>query len=83
MAINGLVFMCVGAVSRLRNRTMIGAWSSWLEFCELRQEKREQLAAAVTFWTHRELAAAFDQFRWISCIAQARLCMWLSAGMTS
>jgi hypothetical protein len=61
--------MSVGAVSRLRNRTLIGAWSGWLEFCELRQEKREQLAAAVTFWTHRELAAVFDQFRWISLLA--------------
>ena len=64
--------MSVGAVSRLRNRTMMGAWSGWLEFCELRQEKGEQLAAAVTFWTHRELAAAFDQFRWISVLAQRK-----------
>ena len=48
---------------------MMGAWSSWLEFCELRQEKRDQLAAAVTFWTHQELAAAFDQFRWMSVLA--------------
>jgi hypothetical protein len=63
------VFMAAGAVSRLRNRTIMGAWSGWLEFCELRQEKREQLAAAVTFWTHRELAAAFHQFRWISVLA--------------
>ncbi len=47
---------------------MIGAWSGWLEFCELRQQKRERLAAAVTFWTHRELAAAFHQFRWIMCL---------------
>ena len=47
----------------------MGAWSEWLEFCELRQEKREQLAAAVTFWTHRELAAAFHQFRWIPVLA--------------
>ncbi len=69
MATNWLVFMAAGAVSRLRNRTIMGAWSGWLEFCELRQEKREQLAAAVTFWTHRELAAAFHQFRWISVLA--------------
>ena len=57
------LYMHAGAVLRLKNRALIEAWSGWLEFCELRQEKREQVAAAVTFWTHRELAAAFHQFR--------------------
>ena len=40
------------------------AWSSWLDFCEQRQAKREQLAAAVSFWRHRELATAFADFRY-------------------
>ncbi len=55
--------LAAGAVARLKNRTLVEAWAGWLEYCELKQVKREQLAAAVTFWTHRELASAFDQFR--------------------
>lgn len=50
-------------MARLKSRAVVEAWSGWLEYCELRQAKKEQLAAAVTFWTHRELAAAFDEFR--------------------
>lgn len=39
------------------------AWTGWLQYCDLQQEKRDRLAAAVNFWTHRELASAFAEFR--------------------
>ena len=39
------------------------AWDGWLEFCNLQQEKRDKLAAAVSFWTHKELASAFAEFK--------------------
>ena len=47
----------------------MGAWDGWLEYCDLRQEKRKQLTAAVQFWTHRELASAFHEFR-LNVLAQ-------------
>ena len=42
---------------------MVGAWAGWLEYCDLQQEKRDKLAAAVNLWTHKELASAFANFR--------------------
>lgn len=42
---------------------MVEAWAGWLEYCDLQQDKRGKLAAAVTFWTHKELAGAFAEFR--------------------
>lgn len=39
------------------------AWSGWLDYCDQQQDKRDKLAAAVTFWTHKELASAFAEFR--------------------
>lgn len=41
----------------------MGAWASWLEYCDLQSGKRDQLAAAVSFWTHKELACTFAEFR--------------------
>lgn len=52
-----------GAVARLRNRTVMEAWGGWLDYCDQQHEKRDKLATAVTFWTHRELASAFAEFR--------------------
>lgn len=57
--------MSAGAVARIRNRNLLEAWSSWQEFCDAQQTKREQLALAVSFWTQRELATAFNQFRYV------------------
>lgn len=42
---------------------MMGAWAGWLEYSDLQQEKRDKLAAAISFWTHKELASAFAEFR--------------------
>ena len=53
-----------GAVARIRNRSLLEAWSSWQEFCDLQHAKREQLALAVNFWRQRELAMAFTEFRY-------------------
>ena len=59
-----LTWLLAGAVARIKSRSLVEAWSSWLAFCEQRQAKREQLAAAVSFWRHRELATAFADFRY-------------------
>ena len=53
-----------GAVARIRNRSLLEAWSSWQEFSDLQHTKREQLALAVNFWRQRELATAFTEFRY-------------------
>ena len=55
----------------MKNRALMEAWRGWLDYCELQQMKKEQLAAAVAFWTHRELAAAFDEFRLLTCLGTA------------
>ena len=60
---NARLLVDAGAIAHLRNKSMVGAWAGWQEYCELQQEKRDKLAAAVSMWTHKELASAFANFR--------------------
>ena len=54
-------------LARMAEVKLAQAWEAWLEFSAAHAEHREQLQTAVQHWTARELAAAFNQFRYDAC----------------
>lgn len=53
-----------GLLTKLRSQSLLAAWNSWRAFVPRQQMKKAGLQLAAGHWAHRELATAFDMFRW-------------------
>ena len=53
-----------GLLTKLRSQSLLAAWNSWRAFVPRQQMKKAGLQLAAGHWAHRELAMAFDMFRW-------------------
>ena len=53
-----------GLLTKLRSQSLLAAWNTWRAFVPRQQMKKAGLQLAAGHWAHRELATAFDLFRW-------------------
>ena len=53
-----------GLLTKLRSQSLLAAWNTWRAFVPCQQMKKAGLQLAAGHWAHRELATAFDMFRW-------------------